>query len=126
MGAASIICPYCSEPAELVTGKEVYPHRPDLRDNPIYRCAPCDAHVGCHPGTTNPLGRLANANLRKLKMAAHAVFDPLWKSGGMKRKEAYKWLASRLEIRPSECHIGWFDHDQCKRVVEICNERLNA
>ncbi len=37
--------------------------------------------VGCHPGTKNSLGRLANAELRKWKSIAHRVFDPLWRDG---------------------------------------------
>lgn len=74
------ICAYCGVRSKLVTGKDLYPHRPDLYSLNFYQCTPCDAHVGCHKGTPNPLGRLANAELRKMKSAAHAVFDPIWKS----------------------------------------------
>lgn len=98
----------------------MYPHRPDLHDKRFYRCAPCAAWVGCHPGSANPLGRLANAELRKAKSAAHTAFDPLWKSKRMRRKEAYGWLAERLGVKKNECHIGMFDVADCKRVVEIC------
>ena len=48
----------------------------------------CDAYVGCHEGTTLPLGRPANARLRTLKAEAHKQFDPIWKSGLMNRREA--------------------------------------
>lgn len=118
-----VSCPYCQEPARLVTGKEIYSHRADLHALPIYACLPCGAHVGCHPGTTRPLGRLANAELRKAKMAAHAAFDPIWKSGQMKRKQAYRWLAEQLGIAVNDCHIGEFEADMCKRVVEACLTR---
>lgn len=74
-------CPYCRQPAKLVTGAAMYPHRPDLIHKWFYRCFPCDAHVGCHPGTRNPLGRLANFELRTAKIAAHAAFDPIWRNG---------------------------------------------
>ena len=118
----TIICPYCSNEAPLVDGSVIYPHRPDLHSKPFYQCAPCDAYVGCHPGTEKPLGRLANAELRRAKMAAHAAFDPLWRNGKQKRGNAYKWLAEQLGIAKRQCHIGYFDVDTCNRVKIICQE----
>lgn len=110
------ICPYCNEFSKPVTGKEVYPHRKDLYKLSFYSCNDCSAYVGAHKGTTKPLGRLANKELRKAKSAAHRAFDPLWKLGDMKRKEAYKWLASMLNIDGSDCHIGMFDVETCEQV----------
>ncbi len=112
-------CPYCNNPSILVTGDDLYPHIPALRSKSFYRCAPCKAHVGCHPGTTKPLGRLANAELRRLKMDAHAAFDHLWAGGRMKRASAYKWLAGALGIDPKTCHIGMFNEDECRAVVDV-------
>jgi hypothetical protein len=130
----TINCDYCAQPAALVTGDVIYPHRPDLAHKQFLHCAPCKAWVGCHPGTTNPLGRLANAELRAAKIAAHDAFDPIWKarfaeksqrdSGytrGMARGGRYKKLAELMGISKKECHIGMFDVDQCRRVVEICS-----
>lgn len=113
-------CPYCGKRSDLVTGKDVYPRLRRLAGKNFYRCAPCDAHVGCHPGTTVALGRLANAPLRRVKMAVHSVFDLKWRSGHMKRKEAYGWLAEQLGIDRNDCHIGMMDMEMCKRVVEVC------
>ena len=115
-------CPYCGNPSEMVTGQIIYPHRNDLYGKKFYRCKPCGAYVGCHPGTDKPLGRLANAELRRAKSAAHAIFDPLWKNGSIKRAAAYKWLAENIGIDRKECHIGMFDVELCKRVVRICKE----
>ena len=116
-----VICPYCGSEAELVTGREIYPHRLDLYAKKFYQCEPCDAYVGCHPGTENPLGRLADIELREAKMRAHAAFDPIWKSGNKKRGSAYAWLADQLGIDQKDCHIGMFDVDMCQRVVEVCS-----
>ncbi len=111
-------CPYCLNKVEKVTGKEIYFGRfPDLDSKIFYQCKPCKAHVGCHPGTDIPLGRLANPELRKWKMQAHASFDPIWKSGPLKRGEAYALLSKTLEIPEEQCHIGMFDVDMCMRVV---------
>lgn len=130
----AVTCPYCNEPAALVPASTIYPHRPDLFAKELYACEPCGAWVGCHPGTQKPLGRLANAQLRKAKMEAHAAFDPLWKAKqkregcgkGRARGTGYAWLARQLGIPASECHIGMMDVAMCQRVVEICKGKLRA
>lgn len=116
----TVKCPYCGDSAKMVGGDVIYPHRRDLYEKKFYQCAPCDAYVGCHPGTTNALGRLANAELRAAKMEAHAAFDPMWKSGAKKRGGAYAWLADALEMDKKQCHIGMFDVADCRRVVAAC------
>lgn len=114
------ICPYCGKKSHLADGTVIYPHRPDLAKKLFYRCTPCGAFVGCHPGTITPLGRLANAELRKAKQAAHAAFDPKWQGGDIRRQRAYAWLAEQLGIPREDCHIGLFDEALCQRVIEAC------
>jgi len=114
-----INCPYCQRLTEKVTGKEIYPHRNDLWSKVFFRCLPCEAWVGCHPGTDAPLGRLANAELRRCKSQVHSAFDPLWKSRERTRTQAYQWLADQLGIDVENCHIGEFDVATCKRAVGI-------
>lgn len=82
---SGVCCDYCGRPARLVGGAEVYPHRPDLSSKRFWLCRPCDAWVGCHPKAeprrgglgdgTVPLGRLANADLRRAKQRAHAAVE---------------------------------------------------
>lgn len=121
--AQIVVCPYCSAPAELTDGKRIYPHRPDLWEKLIWACTPCDAYVGCHPGTSEPLGRLSDAELRREKIAAHAVFDPMWRARRMSRKKAYTWLGKQLGIPFEQTHIGMFDVEMCRRVVAVCQAR---
>lgn len=116
-----VICDYCGQRAVLMAGRELYPHRPELSDRRSYACAPCGATVGCHPGTEQPLGRLANAELRRARTAAHAAFDPLWKDGEISRTRAYRWLATQLGMDAETCHIGMFDIATCRQVVEVCS-----
>lgn len=111
-------CPYCKKLAEYRESSESIYHGKDY--GPVWICGPCQAWCGCHPGTDRPLGRLADAELRKAKMAAHAAFDPHWKTQGFSRATAYKYLADALEIDREECHIGMFDVTMCKRVVNVC------
>lgn len=123
MGAIVIRCPYCDREATLVNGAAIYPHRPDLTHKSFWQCVACDEWVGCHPGTTKPLGRLANAELRREKQRAHAAFDPLWRSKTMSRKEAYRWLAQAIGVSEANCHIGMMDVLACKAVVAAVETR---
>lgn len=125
-----VTCPYCGDDAELVKGDSIYPHRADLRALNFWRCAPCDAHVGCHAKNKRlgfagiePKGRLADESLRKARMRAHEAFDPLWRHGTMSRTEAYQWLAGEVGIPVLDCHIGEFDEAMCERVVRLCRAR---
>jgi len=127
-----VACDYCQGKAKLVGGDVIYPHRPDLASKQFWACLPCDAYVGCHPGTVRPLGRLANAELRRAKMSVHAVFDPIWErrlmlkrqtdpryNKGMARGGRYKKLAELMGIPRAECHVGMFDVARCLKAVEI-------
>ena len=117
-------CPYCRGLATITTGKAIYPHRPDLFAKPFWRCNGCNAYVGCHPGTYTPLGSLANAELRRARLQAHAVFDARWRTnGGKTRKDAYTWLGETLGLPPNQCHIGMFDLKTCQRVIQLCKEK---
>ena len=111
-------CPYCGMVAERVTGREVYPHRPDLNGKKFLVCRPCDARCGAHPDGT-PLGRLANAELREARSRAHALFDPMWKSGRMRRDEAYAWLSGATGIESKACHIGMMDIEQVQKAIHV-------
>jgi hypothetical protein len=119
--APTVMCPYCLGRAVLADSAEVYR---GTSYGFIWICRPCQAYVGTHKlsAVHFPLGRLANAELRAIKIKAHAAFDPRWryrKTHGS-RKDAYKWLAEQLGIPVKECHIGWFDVADCKRVIEVC------
>ena len=121
---AGRICPYCGAVPEKVDSAEVYGGR---SYGPILLCRPCGAYVGFHKNSDKPLGRLADEQLRKAKMNAHACFDALWQAkikGGtskpVARALAYKWLAEKMGLPQEETHIGMMDVDQCEKVVEIC------
>lgn len=138
------ICPYCMTPAKLVDSAEIY----GRSFGNAWVCGQypaCDAYVGVHKATNEPLGRLANPELREAKKRAHAAFDPLWvnavalyepiaadsrkarnKAAGRirrrARKRAYAWLAEQLGIDPDDCHIGFFGVEECDRVVALCED----
>ncbi|MFB6456540.1 zinc-finger-containing protein [Chitinophaga sp. Hz27] len=115
------ICPYCHSPTEYTDSIEIYGRSYGM----IYICRPCDAYCGVHKGTVKALGRLANKELRHWKKQAHTAFDQIWLSKRMKRNQAYRWLSDNLNIPTSSCHIGMFDVEQCKAVVELSKKYLN-
>lgn len=120
-------CPICGNAAELVAGKKLFPKLLGLKTTWFWRCEPCDAHVGCHPGSTTPLGMLATARTRNARTRAHRAFDSLWNppqrtSTTFTRTKAYEWLSQALGIPPVLCHIGMFDEDTCERVIAAVRE----
>ena len=122
-----IKCPYCNQDTKLVTGKVIYPHRPDLYDRHFYLCKPCNAYVGTHKKTSEPLGKPANLELRIARRKAHAALDPIWQeSETIKRSDVYAALAKALNISRDDCHIGQFDIEMCQKVIEICNNGLKS
>ncbi len=121
-----VTCPYCKSATEFLQNSKAIYHGRNF--GPVYLCRPCQAWVGCHPRSWLPLGRLANAELRKWKQKAHKAFDPLWQQQaarkqwpkGRARRVAYSWLSEKLNLQKGECHIGLFDIDLCRQVVEVC------
>lgn len=110
-----MICPYCNKPAVLDNGWSIYG---TTKYGKFWKCADCDAYVGCHGKSTKPLGTLANAELREHRKKAHSSFDYLWKNDILpSRSEAYAWLAREMGIEKKDCHIGMFSIDQCKEVI---------
>lgn len=87
-------CPYCGSRTELRSADGIY-H--DNRDNTmLYVCKNyprCDTYVRVIPGTTQPMGSLANGHLRAMRTEAHRYFNQLYMKGIMTKTEAYQWLS---------------------------------
>ncbi|MCK7474048.1 MAG: DUF3268 family zinc-finger domain-containing protein [Rhodopseudomonas palustris] len=129
MTSSAPIC--CGAAARLTDGSEIYPHRPDLHSKRIWMCDACSGYVGCHPGTTTPLGSPAGPALRDARIKLHhRMIDPLWKTADnyykptsnkerntirrCARTRVYAYLANRMGISASDCHTGMFSIDQCR------------
>ena len=112
-------CDYCG--AEVIYTSNAAVYGREYGNGRCYKCTVCNAYVGVHTGTTTPLGRLADEELRALKVWCHNLFDPAWKgpSKRIERDVAYKRLAALLEIPPRECHFGWFNKPMLLKCVGI-------
>lgn len=131
--APAPICGGCGKPAKLVDARAVGTRRVAANRRAIWRCDDCSAHVGCHPGTTRPLGSLAPASLRRARQGLHDLIDPLWqgapayyppcdKAGTseirrMARERVYSFLGDALGLSRDRCHVGEFDLATCRRAM---------
>lgn len=96
-----IYCTGCGADVEarLTDGAERYPHRPDLFSLPFWRCDTCGNYVGCHHKTkqpTKPLGVIATPEILNARKKLHALIDPMWQSGKIKRGQVYAYIGHRL------------------------------
>ena len=64
----------------------------------------------------------ADFTTRQTRIAAHEVFDTIWKSGILTRTEAYKKLAAYLGITIKATHIGHFNQAQCNQTIEFSEQ----
>ncbi len=119
------LCMACETPAELTDSRTIYPHRQDLWHKRRWKCPVCpDSHVGCHGETTDPLGRPAGPDLRKHRMATHAVLDPLWRSRdgsrtATTRSHVYGFLRYAMNLKRTTAHVGLFDEAQCTKAQAV-------
>lgn len=107
-------CPYCGEDVEILSSKEFYGIDYGTY---VYLCRPCDAYVGTHKHSKKPLGTLAKKELRELRMKCHALIDPFWKSGKMRRSEVYSRISKEFGLPKSKTHIGMFNEEQCRKLI---------
>lgn len=85
--------------ARLTDGREIYPHRSNLAGLPFWKCDACGNYVGTHHKTadpTRPLGCIPSSALRAERIAIHALIDPAWRSGRVRRRDLYARLGRVL------------------------------
>ena len=120
-------CPYCGSAVHLRSADGIY--RENSGNTRLYVCSKypmCDSYVRVHPGTTVPVGSLANAQLRALRTTAHKHFDKLHETGIMSKKEAYGWLAFMLQSPLSQAHIGYQSEYYCNLIINESNKLLDS
>jgi hypothetical protein len=115
------VCPYCQCETNEVTDKEIFGPYSNY-DKKFIQCKMNrDHYVGTYRNGKS-LGRLANLTLRRKKMEAHAIFDPLWKNKIFKSRDAaYTWLSSKMSLPKDETHFGMFDETQCDKAIRLMN-----
>lgn len=80
-----------------------------------WNCSVKGCDVSCWSGHTSTP---ADMRTRTLRNQCHDVFDPLWKNGGWSRETAYSKLAEFMQVSKKDCHIGYFNAEQCERAMQ--------
>lgn len=107
------VCPVHRKTMKKVTGKW----------GPYFQCGyGCDRAAKISRDGT--VGEVSDGPTRQARMAAHRAFDVLWKTGMMKRPDAYAWLAGELGTEKHLTHIGMFSVEQCHQVVKVVAAKL--
>lgn len=118
-------CPYCGSHTILRSADGIY--RENSRREMLYVCKNyprCDSYVRVQPGTTIPLGTVANRELRELRAEAHRQFDKLHKRGYMSKHDAYQWLSGVLGVTAREAHIGQLSTLSCNLVIREAKKQV--
>lgn len=104
-----IYCVGCDKEIEptITTGKEIYPHRQDLFDKQFLKCKVCGNYKSFN-GKDKPT-LIPTAELRNARRKIHAILDPLWQSGKIKRGQAYAYITHR---------IGYQYHNESLRSID--------
>lgn len=119
-----LICPECGGKAKLVDSKKIYSSGSYGLSWVCERFPYCDTYVGCHKGTTTPLGTLANWKIRKARNRAHAALDPLWQEGDYDRGELYSELGIQMGKIP--LHVGELTVEECEKLIKIIGEQYEV
>jgi len=108
-----MICHYCNQGAELVSGEVIHPHRPDLHNRHYWFCRPCDAYIQA-ASDGRALGVMADFDAREGRIEAHRALNELI-SGGVKKKEAMKLVLD--EMHWPHTSIARMGPDDCREFV---------
>lgn len=118
------MCEHCGGDVEVAKNSVIY--GVCYGDYPwVYICQDCRSYVGIHKGTDIPLGTLATPEMRQARKECKPYFFEMMEALNLNRSQAYKILAERLNIKPSECHFGMFDVDMCNKAKSVCTELIN-
>lgn len=120
-------CPYCGSTTVLRSADGIY--HDNSRHVMLYVCKnypKCDCYVRVKPGTFAPMGIPANRQLRQLRTQTHMVFDRLYNTGIMSKRNAYRWLADYMCCPLSEAHIGLMGEYYCHQVIRESQKILDT
>ncbi len=117
---------YCGSTVKYRSAEGIY--KENHNNMMLYVCTnypECDAYVRVHEGTNKPVGTLANAKLRAMRLEAHKLLDKIQNKGIMTKNECYQWIANTIMAPLSQAHIGYLGEYYCQIVIDECKKLLN-
>lgn len=118
-------CPYCGTKAILRPANFIHGKNESSYGKHLYVCAnwpACDAYVAVHHASKQPMGTLANGDLRHKRLVAHRELNAFRKISGMSKWAVYVWLAAKLGLTSEEAHIGLFTEDMCDWTIRLLRQ----
>lgn len=82
----------------------------------------CQAFVETMPNTFLARHAMVSPLTRRARIQAHKIFDLLWEPDTERRTLAYKWLQEEMGMTKEECHIRFFNLQQCQEVIRLVNK----
>lgn len=129
MRKQQITCPYCGAPAIYRPASMVHGNNTWQKGTHLYVCSQwpdCDSYVTAHKSSHQPMGSLANKNLRHKRIQAHQALEELRQTRHMETWAVYVWIQMKLKLTPDKAHIGMFSEDMCDRLIAICQESIQS
>ena len=109
MKQARIHCPYCGSLAMLRPASAIHGLSDISAGTYLYVCRrwpACDAYVTADRRTKQPLGTLANGDLRHKRILAHHALHSVQAQLGMNRDQSYCWLQTQMGLPGDKVHIA--------------------
>lgn len=124
-----IKCPYCGahaayRPATIVYGESTSEQYADAHLYICSRWPACDAYVSAHKQSKQPMGTLANSELRHKRILAHRSLNALGKQYKMEKRDLYIWLQAKLAFTEEQTHIAMFSEYRCGQVIALCRQTM--
>lgn len=119
MTSENLICPFCDKEAKWCENKEIYGENYG-KSYMVWYCADCNAYVGCHHNTRDPLGTMADKPTREWRSRAHRALDPLWEKKTMRRSEVYNLLRNHFGF---SIHVAQSDIEMCKKIIKFFKKK---
>jgi ribosomal protein S27AE len=82
----------------------------------FYTCPKCGSKHKSH-SDGKPTGIPGDKETARARIEAHKVFDKLWRSGKVSRRQAYVILKRIMGMTVQEAHIGRFTYKECKHLI---------
>ena len=110
MKQARIHCPYCGSLATLRPASAIH----GLSD------------ISADRRTKQPLGTLANGELRHKRILAHHALHNVQTSLGMNRDQSYRWLQMQMGLPGNQVHVAKCGDYRCEQIIRICENATTS
>lgn len=125
-----LFCPYCGSRAVLSTYREVYGLDATDPDEKIYVCRNfrkgCNSYVRTQKGTDIPLGVMADAKLRNMRIHAHRRISEIVDKKIMDKRSVYHYLESSFGFAPGTFHLAASGEYYCMETIRLLDQVLAA